>query len=88
MGRMHSKLQGFSTQPTAQPVHWHVSSQWVSEMLHWSTWEIWAQYPRRAPNCQRRGEHVAPGAPRRCPQRAKRKHDKEHRAHRSRGSRV
>ena len=37
-GRMHSKPQGFSTQPIAQPAHWHVSSQRVSEMLHSSTW--------------------------------------------------
>ena len=30
MGCMHSKPQGFSTQPIAQPAHQHVSSQWVA----------------------------------------------------------
>ena len=36
-GRMHSKPQGFSTQPIAQPAHQHVSSQCVIQVIHSNT---------------------------------------------------
>ena len=36
-GRMHSKLQGFSTQLIAQPAHQHVSSQQVTLTVHSNT---------------------------------------------------
>ena len=60
-GRMHSKPQGFSTQPIAQPAtsmlvlagHLSITFGYIEDP--------WAQYPRCVPNREGRGVYVATG---------------------------
>ena len=80
-GRMHSKPQGFSTQPIAQLVTSMLVLVGHPDVTFEYMGDVWAQYPRRALNCKKEGRACRPGAHRHCPRRVERIHDEGQRAH-------